>query len=169
MSPVGLICISLGVLFIYPLFWMVTSKPYRRSLWVFLILATALLCGFAGYLLLYGDLFNPWFSAFSYLKSILLKIVTLVVAGALVLVFEELISAEMTPSPGFGKYWALMAFVPVPGVGTGNFQEGHNLANYIDQQYLPLKKYDGDYDPEGLLSTIPAIGTTSWVSSLDFY
>ena len=56
-------------------------------------------------------------------------------------------------------YWALMAFVPVPGVGAGNFQEGVNLANYIDQQYLPLKKYDGDYDPEGLLSTIPAIGT----------
>ena len=56
-------------------------------------------------------------------------------------------------------YWALMTFVPVPGVGAGNFREGVNLANYIDQQYLPLKKYDGDYDPEGLLSTIPAIGT----------
>jgi predicted acyltransferase len=56
-------------------------------------------------------------------------------------------------------YWAMMTFIPVPGVGAGNFQEGVNLANYVDQQYLPLKKYDGDYDPEGLLSTIPAIGT----------
>jgi predicted acyltransferase len=56
-------------------------------------------------------------------------------------------------------YWASMTFVPVPGVGAGNFQEGTNLANYIDQQYLPLRKYDGDHDPEGLLSTIPAIGT----------
>jgi len=56
-------------------------------------------------------------------------------------------------------YWALMTFVPVPGVGAGNFQRGANLANYIDQQYLPLSKYDGDYDPEGLLSTLPAIAT----------
>jgi predicted acyltransferase len=56
-------------------------------------------------------------------------------------------------------YWALMTFVPVPGVGAGNFQEGTNLANYIDQRYLPLTKYDGDHDPEGLLSTLPAIAT----------
>jgi predicted acyltransferase len=56
-------------------------------------------------------------------------------------------------------YWALMTFVPVPGAGSGNFQEGSNLANYIDKHCLPLKKYDGDHDPEGLLSTLPAIST----------
>jgi predicted acyltransferase len=38
-------------------------------------------------------------------------------------------------------------------------EEGSNLANYIDKHYLPLKKYDGDHDPEGLLSTLPAIST----------
>ncbi len=56
-------------------------------------------------------------------------------------------------------YWALLTFVPVPGVGAGNFAEGQNLANYIDRQYLPWKKWDGDHDPEGLLSTLPAIGS----------
>lgn len=56
-------------------------------------------------------------------------------------------------------YWALLTFVPVPGVGAGNFAEGQNLANYIDRQYLPLRKWDGDHDPEGLLSTLPAIGS----------
>jgi predicted acyltransferase len=56
-------------------------------------------------------------------------------------------------------YWALMTFVPVPGEGAGNYQEGANLANYIDRQYLPLRKYDFDHDPEGLLSTLPAIAT----------
>jgi predicted acyltransferase len=54
-------------------------------------------------------------------------------------------------------YWALMTFVPVPGVGAGNFAEGKNLANYIDKTSLPLFKWDGDHDPEGLLSTLPAI------------
>jgi predicted acyltransferase len=54
-------------------------------------------------------------------------------------------------------YWALMLFVPVPGVGAGHFEPGQNLANWIDQEYLPLRKWDGNYDPEGLLSTLPAI------------
>jgi predicted acyltransferase len=54
-------------------------------------------------------------------------------------------------------YWALMTFVPVPGVGAGNFEPGQNLANWVDKQFLPLRKWDGDYDPEGLLSTLPAI------------
>ena len=53
----------------------------------------------------------------------------------------------------------MMMFVPVPGIGTGNFAEGKNLANYIDKQYLPLRKWNGDHDPEGLLSTMPAIAT----------
>jgi predicted acyltransferase len=56
-------------------------------------------------------------------------------------------------------YWALMSFVRVPLHGIGNFKEGANLANYIDQKYLPLYKWDRDHDPEGLLSTLPAIGT----------
>jgi predicted acyltransferase len=56
-------------------------------------------------------------------------------------------------------YWAVMTFVPVPGVGAGDFTEGKNLANYIDQQYLPGRKWDGDHDSEGLLSTLPAVAT----------
>jgi predicted acyltransferase len=56
-------------------------------------------------------------------------------------------------------YWALMTFVPVPGVGAGNFAEGKNLANYIDSKYLPFFKWDGDHDPEGLLSTLPAVAS----------
>ena len=54
-------------------------------------------------------------------------------------------------------YWLLMTFVPVPGGTAGNLAEGQNLANWIDKQFLPLRKWDGDHDPEGLLSTLPAI------------
>jgi predicted acyltransferase len=56
-------------------------------------------------------------------------------------------------------YWALLTFVPVPGYGAGDFAERHNLADWIDAQYLPLRKWDGDHDPEGLLSTLPAIAS----------
>ncbi|MHB8972864.1 MAG: acyltransferase family protein [Pirellulaceae bacterium] len=54
-------------------------------------------------------------------------------------------------------YWLLMSFVPVPGGAAGNFAEGQNLANWVDKEFLPLRKWDGDHDPEGLLSTLPAI------------
>jgi predicted acyltransferase len=56
-------------------------------------------------------------------------------------------------------YWALLTFVPVPEVGAGNYAEGKNLTNYIDRMWLPGHKYDGDHDPEGILSTLPAIAT----------
>ena len=56
-------------------------------------------------------------------------------------------------------YWALMTFVPVPGHGAGHYAEGANLANWVDKEFLPLRKHDGDHDPEGLLSTLPAIGS----------
>ena len=56
-------------------------------------------------------------------------------------------------------YWLALTFVPVPGGTAGNFNEGANLTNWIDKQYLPFRKWDGDHDPEGLLSTLPAIGS----------
>lgn len=56
-------------------------------------------------------------------------------------------------------YWALLRFVPVPGIGAGHFEEGQNLANWLDRMYLPGRKWDGDHDPEGILSTLPAIAS----------
>ncbi|MGE5157953.1 MAG: acyltransferase family protein [Gemmatimonas sp.] len=56
-------------------------------------------------------------------------------------------------------YWALMVFVPVPGIGAGSFAPDANLANWIDARYLPGRFWDVTHDPEGLLSTLPAIGS----------
>jgi predicted acyltransferase len=41
----------------------------------------------------------------------------------------------------------------------GKFDKGLNLADHLDFQYLPGRKYDVFFDPEGLLSTIPAIAS----------
>jgi predicted acyltransferase len=56
-------------------------------------------------------------------------------------------------------YWALMSWVPVPGYGAGVLTPEGNLAGYIDRLLLPGKLHRKIYDPEGLLSTLPAIGT----------
>src|SRR6266567_3784699 len=56
-------------------------------------------------------------------------------------------------------YWALMTFVSVSGIGVGSYAKDANLANWIDAQYLPGRKWNGAWDPEGLLTTLPAIAT----------
>lgn len=56
-------------------------------------------------------------------------------------------------------YWALMKFVPVPGYGAGVWTVPGNLPRYIDNLLLPGRLYYGSWDPEGLLTTIPALAT----------
>ena len=41
-------------------------------------------------------------------------------------------------------YWALMTFVPVPGIGAPSLAEpGRNLAHYLDELYLPGREVRG--------------------------
>jgi len=54
-------------------------------------------------------------------------------------------------------YWLAMYLVPVPGVGVGVVEPGQNLAAWIDTQLLPGRMFEGSWDPEGILSTFPAI------------
>ncbi|MCH7824244.1 MAG: DUF5009 domain-containing protein [Acidobacteria bacterium] len=56
-------------------------------------------------------------------------------------------------------YWAAMKLVPVPGFGAGQLTVDGSLAGYVDRTLLPGRLYLGVHDPEGLLSTIPAIST----------
>jgi len=56
-------------------------------------------------------------------------------------------------------YWALMTLVPVPGYGPGNLTPEGNLAAYIDRALLSGHLWKDTWDPEGILSTIPAIAT----------
>lgn len=56
-------------------------------------------------------------------------------------------------------YWLAMVLIPVPGIGAGVLEPGRNLAAWIDEMVIPLRLYRGNWDPEGLLSTIPAIVT----------
>jgi predicted acyltransferase len=61
-------------------------------------------------------------------------------------------------------YWALMTLIPVPGCEITTFNDkACNLAAYIDRSILTenhIWRSAKVYDPEGLLSTIPAIATT---------
>jgi predicted acyltransferase len=56
-------------------------------------------------------------------------------------------------------YWALMKLTPVAGFGAGNLEMEGNLAAYIDRRLLGGHTWKPLYDPEGILSTIPALAT----------
>ena len=77
-------------------------------------------------------------------------------------------------------YWALLAFVPAPDAaallastdpavakkvasyaayGTDGFSFVGNLVGWVDRQILPGKMHELVFDPEGILSSIPAVAT----------
>jgi len=86
-------------------------------------------------------------------------------------------------------YWALLTFVPIRNIQlekpkleelarqrgvpfdpkalfyattdrvTAHYGHGFNLSDHLDFQYLPGRKYATYFDPEGFLSTLPAIVT----------
>jgi predicted acyltransferase len=56
-------------------------------------------------------------------------------------------------------YWLAMVLIPTPGFGKPMLEPGINLAAWIDNQFLPGYKWQETWDPEGLLSTLPAIAS----------
>lgn len=59
-------------------------------------------------------------------------------------------------------YWLLMTFVPVPNIGYANLEKETNLGAWIDRTLFSeahLWKNAKTWDPEGLLSTLPALAT----------
>ncbi|NIQ56827.1 MAG: DUF5009 domain-containing protein, partial [Gemmatimonadetes bacterium] len=59
-------------------------------------------------------------------------------------------------------YWALMAWMPPPGGAAGVLLPGQDLGAWIDRAVFGtehLWAQSRTWDPEGLLSTLPAIGT----------
>src|SRR5471030_2015399 len=56
-------------------------------------------------------------------------------------------------------YWAALTLVPVPGAGADVLTPAGNLASFIDRALLGHHLLNPLSDPEGLLSTLPAIAT----------
>jgi predicted acyltransferase len=59
-------------------------------------------------------------------------------------------------------YWLLMTRVPPPGGVAGDLSPAGSLAGYVDRRVLGPHIWQAAkvYDPEGVLSTLPAVATT---------
>ncbi len=57
-------------------------------------------------------------------------------------------------------YWALLAFVAPPGGVAGDLTADGNLGAWLDRAVFGTHLWKQTWDPEGLLSTLSAVGTT---------
>lgn len=59
-------------------------------------------------------------------------------------------------------YWFMLKFIPAPGYAAGDLTKEGSLPSYVDRVVFGKHVWSQAkvYDPEGLLSTIPALATT---------
>jgi predicted acyltransferase len=57
-------------------------------------------------------------------------------------------------------YWILLMAVPFPDGAAGDLTPTGNIGAWLDRALLNGHLWKPDWDPEGILSTLPAIGTT---------
>jgi predicted acyltransferase len=97
--------------------------------------------------------------------GVLQRIAICYLVGSLLYLASKRISVQITLLVAtLVGYWVLMRFVPIPGYGVPGrdiplLDRDANLVAFIDRHLLPGRLYEGTRDPEGLLSTLPAIGT----------
>ena len=101
--------------------------------------------------------------------GVLQRIALCYAAGSLLLAFTRNARSRVAVFVGvlvaaLAGYWLLMRFVSVPGHGLPGrdvplLDRDSNLVAWLDRGLLPGRLYEGTRDPEGLLSTVPSVGT----------
>ena len=99
--------------------------------------------------------------------GVLQRIALCYFAGTLLLLWARTRTLAVVFASILVGYWILLRWVPVPGMGmpgsTIPFLDPHaNLPAWLDRHLIPAAHlyHQGFYDPEGLLSTIPAVAST---------
>jgi predicted acyltransferase len=57
-------------------------------------------------------------------------------------------------------YWLVMAHVPAPNGAPGDLSPTGNLAAWVDRTLLGPHAWNGQWDPDGILSTLSSVSTT---------
>ena len=112
-SLIGLVSLTLAATIQFPVTWVLTKRRITRTRWTLLLFSTFLSCTFIAYVVLFGNLFNPWFTTFSYLKGSILKILSLAFAGTLLLLIEQYFSAKFVASSNFRQLGVTLALATV--------------------------------------------------------
>jgi len=93
------------------------------------------------------------------IPGVLQRIALVYLAAALITANTKVRGQMLWASGLLVGYQILMTWVPVPGYGAGNLAPDGNLAAYLDRALLGGHLWRQVWDPEGILSTLPAIST----------
>ncbi|MDX1984042.1 MAG: DUF5009 domain-containing protein [Bryobacteraceae bacterium] len=93
--------------------------------------------------------------------GVLQRIAICYLAASVIYLYCSLRAQLAVTAALLGVYWAAMKLIPVPGHGAGFLDVERNLAHYVDRIILGSHNYEHTrtWDPEGILSTLPAIAT----------
>ena len=95
------------------------------------------------------------------IPGVLQRIAVCYLLGALVFMTTRARTQAVVAAVLLVGYWGAMTLVPVPGYGAGDLGKEGNLAAWIDRAVLGPHVWRASrvYDPEGILSTLPALAT----------
>ncbi len=96
------------------------------------------------------------------IPGVLQRIAVAYLAAAVIVLFLGRRGLLLTTAALLLGYWALMTLVPVPGGTAGDLSPDGNLGAWLDRTVLGtdhLWAYSRTWDPEGILSTLPAVAT----------
>lgn len=96
------------------------------------------------------------------IPGVLQRIAVCYLAAALLFIVAGWRTLAILSAAALFGYWAALMLVPVPGFGAGDLGREGNLAAWLDRALLGphIWRVGRVYDPEGILSTVPAVVTT---------
>jgi predicted acyltransferase len=119
-------------------------------------------------LIIFGlGLFLAGFPFFNFsiirIPGVLQRIAVCYFIASLIVLYTKNIRTQVYWLAGFLiSYWLMMKLIPVPEIGAGIMERGKNFSAYIDSMFLSghMWGYTKTWDPEGIVSTLPAVATT---------
>ena len=96
------------------------------------------------------------------IPGVLQRIAVCYLVAALLFLFTRWRTQAIVTALLLLGYWGALMLIPVPGHGRGDLSPEGNLAAWLDRLVLGphIWRVARVYDPEGILSTVPAIATT---------
>lgn len=130
----------------------------RSALMLHALRRSAIIFGL-GLLLAGFPYYNP---ATIRIPGVLQRIAVCYLAAALIFLMSGLRGMILWTGGLLSVYWVLMKLVPVPGYRAGVLDKVGNFAQYVDSMVLRGHMWSATkvWDPEGIVSTLPAIATT---------
>ena len=124
----------------------------------------AILFGLGLFLSLYPKIFTEPVNAFANVRvpGVLQRIAVVFLISSIIFLKNSEKNIMRIASGILILYWIIMTFIPVPGAGFANLEKETNMGAWIDRNVLTeahLWKSAKTWDPEGILSTLPAIAS----------